>query len=205
MLSVKGEDELSPFYSVCFPLPMLCQTTMKDYVCEVLVSSEAYKAVVECLIKLGGPDGSAIIHDNGSIFLASDTVVNLLTTRDRIQFTLDDACFVRVLGALAYWIGDTDDLSAIMMATTVCALEFDQTSEEALLRHPSFEDRLLMGVSQLIARSLAISGNQMMSDKAKEEFDLHQTVVSGYSDWADRFPLVREAVERYATKSGQSP
>ncbi|KAI8573736.1 hypothetical protein RHMOL_Rhmol01G0299500 [Rhododendron molle] len=92
-----------------------------------------------------------------------------------------------------------------MMATTVCALVFDQTSEEALLQHPSFDDRLLMGLSQLIARSLAISGNEMMSDKAKEEFDLHQTVVSGYSDWADRFPLVREAVERYSTKSGQSP
>lgn len=33
--------------------------------------------VVECLIKLIGPDGRRI-HDNGSIFLACDTVVNLL-------------------------------------------------------------------------------------------------------------------------------
>ncbi|KAG5562896.1 hypothetical protein RHGRI_005585 [Rhododendron griersonianum] len=157
MLSIKGEDESSPFYSVCFLLPMLCQTTMEDYGCKVLVSSGAYKAVVECLIKLVGPDGS-LIHDNGSIFLACDTVVNLLLKRDQIQVPLDDACFVRLLGALAYWTGDTDDLSAIMMASTICALIFDSTSEEALLQHPSFDKRLLNSLSQLIARSLAISG-----------------------------------------------
>ncbi|KAE9452169.1 hypothetical protein C3L33_15927, partial [Rhododendron williamsianum] len=211
MLSIKGEDESSPFYSVCFLLPMLCQTTMEDYGCKVLVSSGAYKAtiayednlnmvylggfsasvlnrskhlsfhrkrpsVVECLIKLVGPDGS-LIHDNGSIFLACDTVVNLLLKRDQIQVPLDDACFVRLLGALAYWTGDTDDLSAIMMASTICALIFDSTSEEALLQHPSFDKRLLNSLSQLIARSLAISGKEIL-DEAKAEADLHQIVSS---------------------------
>ncbi|KAI8569157.1 hypothetical protein RHMOL_Rhmol02G0256900 [Rhododendron molle] len=211
MLSIKGEDESSPFYSVCFLLPMLCQTTMEDYGCKVLVSSGAYKAtiayednlnmvylggfsasmlnrskdlsfhrkrpsVVECLIKLVGPDGS-LIHDNGSIFLACDTVVNLLLKRDQIQVPLDDACFVRLLGALAYWTGDTDDLSAIMMASTICALIFDSTSEEALLRHASFDKRLLNSLSQLIAKSLAISGKEIL-DEAKAEVDLHQIVSS---------------------------
>lgn len=33
--------------------------------------------VVECLVKLVGPDGSKT-HDNASVFLACDTVVNLL-------------------------------------------------------------------------------------------------------------------------------
>ncbi|XP_058203344.1 uncharacterized protein LOC131317754 isoform X1 [Rhododendron vialii] len=194
MLSIKGEDESSPFYAVCFLLPMLCQTTMEDYGCKVLVSSGAYKAVVECLIKLVGPDGS-LIHDNGSIFLACDTVVNLLLKRDQIQVPLDEACFVHLLGALAYWTGDTDDLSAIMMASTICALIFDSTSEEALLQHPSFDERLLNSLSQLIARSLAISGKEIL-DEAKAEVDLHQIVSSGYSRWADRFPHIREAVER---------
>lgn len=57
-----------------------------------------------------------------------------------------------------YFSGDTDDLSAIMMASTICALIFDSTSEVALLQHPSFDKRLLNSLSQLIARSLAISG-----------------------------------------------
>lgn len=195
MLSIKGEDESSPFYSVCFLLPMLCQITMEDYGCKVLVSSGAYKAVVECLIKLIGPDGRRI-HDNGSIFLACDTVVNLLLKRDQIEVPLDDACFVRLLEALAYWTGDTDDLSVIMMASTICALIFDSTSEEALLQNPSFDRRLLIGLSQLIVRSLATSGKEMMSDEAKAEVDLHQIVASGYTRWAGRFPSIRAAVER---------
>lgn len=195
MLSIKGEDESSPFYSVCFLLPMLCQITMEDYGCKVLVSSGAYKAVVECLIKLIGPDGRRI-HDNGSIFLACDTVVNLLLKRDQIEVPLHDACFVRLLEALAYWTGDTDDLSVIMMASTICALIFDSTSEEALLQNPSFDRRLLIGLSQLIVRSLATSGKEMMSDEAKAEVDLHQIVASGYTRWAGRFPSIRAAVER---------
>lgn len=54
--------------------------------------------------------------------------------------------------------GDTHDLSVIMMASTICALIFDSTSEEALLQNPSFDRRLLIGLSQLIVRSLATSG-----------------------------------------------
>ncbi|KAI7987574.1 Neurochondrin [Camellia lanceoleosa] len=195
MLSIEGEDEPSPFYSICFLLPMLCQITMEVYGCKVLASSGAYKAVVECLIKLIGPDGHTN-DDNGSIFLACDTIMNLLLKRDQIRVQLDDAYFVRLLRALVYWTGDTDDLSVIMMASSICTLIFDSTSEEALLQHPSFDRSDLISLSQLIVRSLAICGQEMMSDDAKAEADLHQIVASGYSRWADRFPHIREAVER---------
>ncbi|CAL5358897.1 unnamed protein product [Camellia sinensis] len=195
MLSIEGEDEPSPFYSICFLLPMLCQITMEVYGCKVLASSGAYKAVVECLIKLIGPDGRTN-DDNGSIFLACDTIMNLLLKRDQIRVQLDDAYFVRLLRALAYWTGDTDDLSVIMMASSICTLIFDSTSEEALLQHQSFDRSDLISLSQLIVRSLAICGQEMMSDDAKAEADLHQIVASGYSRWADRFPHIREAVER---------
>ncbi|KAL6985219.1 hypothetical protein U1Q18_018598 [Sarracenia purpurea var. burkii] len=104
MLSIEGEDEPSPFYSICFLLPMLCQTTMEVNGCKVLVSSGAYKAVVECLIKLIGPDG-CMVDDYGSIFLACDTILSLLLKREQILGSLDDAYFVRLLGALAYWAG----------------------------------------------------------------------------------------------------
>ncbi|XP_028115055.1 uncharacterized protein LOC114312965 isoform X2 [Camellia sinensis] len=195
MLSIEGEDEPSPFYSICFLLPMLCQITMEVYGCKVLASSGANKAVVECLIKLIGPDGHTN-DDNGSIFLACDTIMNLLLKRDQIRVQLDDAYFVRLLRALAYWTGDTDDLSVIMMASSICTLIFDSTSEEALLQHQSFDRSDLISLSQLIVRSLAICGQEMMSDDAKAEADLHQIVASGYSRWADRFPHIREAVER---------
>lgn len=35
----------SPFYSICFLLPMLCQITMKIEGCKALISSGGYKAV----------------------------------------------------------------------------------------------------------------------------------------------------------------
>ncbi|PSS01101.1 Neurochondrin like [Actinidia chinensis var. chinensis] len=201
MLSIEGEDELSPFSSICFLLPMLCQITMEVYGCEIVASTGAYKAVVACLITSIGPDG-CMVDDNGSIFLACDTVVNLLLKREEIQVPLDDAYFVRLLGALTYWTGNTDDLSVIMMASTICALIFDSTSEEALLQHPNFDHSNLIHLSRLIARSLATCGKEMMSNEAKAEVDLHQIVVSGYSRWADRFPHIREAVER---TNGQIP
>ncbi|XP_057466915.1 uncharacterized protein LOC130756420 isoform X3 [Actinidia eriantha] len=112
MLSIEGEDELSPFSSICFLLPMLCQITMEVYGCEVVASTGAYKAVVACLITSIGPDG-CMVDDNGSIFLACDTVVNLLLKREEIQVPLDDAYFVRLLGALTYW---TDPLQLNILA-----------------------------------------------------------------------------------------
>ncbi|KAA8521621.1 hypothetical protein F0562_012294 [Nyssa sinensis] len=195
MLLVEGEDEPSPFYSICFLLPMLCQITMKIDGCEILASSGAYKAVVDCLIKLIGPNGR-MVEDNGTIFLACDTIMNLLLKREQIRFPFDDSTFVPLMRALAYWTEETNDPSDIMMAASICALILDLMSEEALLQHPNFDHSNLISLSRLILKSLAICRQDMMSDDAKAEMDLHQIVISGYSRWADRFPSIKEAVER---------
>ncbi|XP_057959684.1 uncharacterized protein LOC131152081 isoform X2 [Malania oleifera] len=195
MLSIEGEDEPSPFYSICFLLPMLCQITMKIEGCEILASSGGFKAVVECLIKLIGLKGH-MVEDNGSIFLACDTIMNLLLKREQMRFPSDECNLVGLLKALVYWTDDTDDLTIIMMASSLCALLLGYyTSEDALLNHPEFDCSSLHSLSQLIVRSLATC-TQEMSDDAKAEMDLHEIVTKEYSQWAHRFPHIKEAVER---------
>lgn len=81
MLSVEGEEESSPFLSTCFLLPMLCQITMKAEGSKLLAASRGYVAVMGCLVKLIRSDGQNG-EDNGSIFLACDTVMNLLLKRE---------------------------------------------------------------------------------------------------------------------------
>ena len=98
-----------------------------------------------------------------------------------------------------------------MMASSICALVFDLTSEDALLNHPDFSSSCLSSLSQLIARSLAswgqvntgvmciyvcvfvnmfhklwdkhldVSSLQDMSDVAKAEVDLLEIVAAGLS------------------------
>lgn len=48
-------------------------------------------------------------------------------------------------------------MSSMMMASSICALIFDYTSEEALLNHPDFNYGTLSSLYQLIARCLASS------------------------------------------------
>ncbi|XP_075651191.1 uncharacterized protein LOC142621726 isoform X2 [Castanea sativa] len=194
MLSIEGEDEQSPFYSICFLLPMLCQITMKIEGCKALASSGGHKAVMECLIKLIGPN-NYVVENSSCVFLACDTIMNLLLKREQARLSLDESTFVHLLKALAYWTEGTEDSSILMMASSICALIFDFTSEEALLNHPSFDTSSLNSLSRLIARSLALY-EQDMCDDAKEEADLHEIVTSGYSRWAHRFPHIRAAVER---------
>ncbi|XP_014511276.1 neurochondrin isoform X2 [Vigna radiata var. radiata] len=45
MLSIEGEDEQRPFYSVCFLLPMLSQITMKIEGCKALASCKGLEAL----------------------------------------------------------------------------------------------------------------------------------------------------------------
>ncbi|KAG2691426.1 hypothetical protein I3760_08G008400 [Carya illinoinensis] len=193
MLLIEGEDEQSPFYSICFLLPMLCQITMKIEGCNALASSGGHKAVMECLIKLIGPDNHMVENDS-SVFLACDTIMNLLLKKEHVLLSLDESTYVHLLKALAYWTEDTEDLSVIMMASSICALIFDFTSEKALLNHPNFDGGSLNGLSRLIARSLA-SGGQDMSEDANAEADLLEIVNAGYTRWAPRFPHIRAAVE----------
>ncbi|XVE97374.1 hypothetical protein REPUB_Repub03eG0014200 [Reevesia pubescens] len=194
MLSVEGEDESSPFYSVCFLLPMLCQMTMKIEGCKLLASSGGYKAVVDCLIKLIEQNRHGV-EDNGCIFLACDTIMNFLLKREQLHFPEDESTFFNLLKALALWTENTNDLSIVMMAASICTLVFDFTSEDALLNHPDFNSSCLDSLSRLIARSLA-SWGQDISDVAKAEMDLLEIVTAGYSRWANRFPQIRKTVER---------
>ncbi|XP_040971612.1 neurochondrin isoform X2 [Gossypium hirsutum] len=203
MLSVEGEHESSPFYSVCFLLPMLCQKTMKIEGCKLLASSGGYKAcelkilvllqVVDCLMKLIEQNRNEV-ENNGCIFLACDTIMNLLKM-EQITFSEDESTFISLLKALALWTEKTNDQSFIMLASSICTLIFDMTSENALLNHPSFSSSCLDSLSRLIARSLA-SWGQDMSDAAKADMDLLEIVTAGYSRWADRFPQIQKAVGR---------
>ncbi|CAB4266821.1 unnamed protein product [Prunus armeniaca] len=194
MLSIEGEDEPSPFYSICFLLPLLCQMTMEIEGCKALISCGGHISVVDCFVKLIGPHGY-MVKDNGCIFLACDTMLNLLLKKEQLRIPLDDSTLVNLLKAFAFWTEGINDPSTIMMASSICALLFDFTSEKALLKHPNFDDSTLDSLSRLIARSLA-SWGQGMSDAAKSEMDLLEIVTQGYSQWVDRFPRVRETVER---------
>ncbi|XP_061341028.1 uncharacterized protein LOC133287430 [Gastrolobium bilobum] len=190
LLSVEGEDEQRPFYSVCFLLPMLCQITMKIEGCIALSSCGGLTAVLYCLSKLVGSD-DYMVEDSGCIFLACDTIMNLLLKKDKVQLVLDESAFVDLLKALAYWSANTDDMSSMMMASSICALIFDYTSEEALLNHPDFNYSTLSSLYQLIARCLASS-----EQDTKADMDLYEIVSAGFSRWAHRYPHIREAVKK---------
>ncbi|KAL8063020.1 hypothetical protein ABFX02_01G001100 [Erythranthe guttata] len=195
MLCVEGEDESSPFQSVSFLLPVLCQITMDKDGCEIFVSAGAFRAVVGCIISLIDSSHSKI--DSSTIFLACDTILNLLLKREEVGFSLDNLCYVELLQALSRWTEDTIDTSVIMMASSICSLILDTTCEEALLRHPKFKPDNLIALSQLLKRSLVTCGQELMSDdiNTNTEADLYQIVSSGYSSWAERFPHVKVVVE----------
>ncbi|KAH6804784.1 neurochondrin family protein [Perilla frutescens var. frutescens] len=195
MLSIEGGDESSPFHSISFLLPMLCQITMKKDGCKLFASTGAFGAVVGLLVSLIDSSDSSI--DNSStILLACDTILNFLLKREQVCFTPENSCSVKLLQALLCWTDDTRDLSIIMMASSICSLILGSTSEEALLRHPEFNTDDLITLSRLMKRSLIACGQDLMSDDAKSEADLHEIVSSGYDSWADRFPHIKQAVGR---------
>lgn len=192
MLSIQGEDEASPFYSICFLIPMLCQITMRTDGCKLLASSGAYGAVIEYLIRLIAPTSSTV-EDAGSVSLACDTILNFLMKREQIAFTFSGASFIKLLSALSHWTEDRGDPDSLMMASSICALILDSISEETLIRHPDLSNDDLVSLSQLMKRSLAMCGKGMMSD---EESDLYQIVHACYLRWVDRFPRIKELIER---------
>ncbi|CAI9771476.1 unnamed protein product [Fraxinus pennsylvanica] len=195
MLSVEGEDEHSPFHSICFLLPMLCQMTMRTEECKDIASSGALRAVAGCLICLIESNSNGD-EDGGTIFLACDTILNFLLKREQIPFSLDDPSFVKLLQALSHLTEKKNDPSSIMMASSICALILGLTSEEALLHHPDFDNDSLISLSQLMKKSLVICTRGVMSDDVSTEADLCEIVTSEYSSWADRFPRMKEVVER---------
>ncbi|KAL3650675.1 hypothetical protein CASFOL_007078 [Castilleja foliolosa] len=196
MLSVEGEDENSPFYSVTFLLPFLCQITMDIEGCKLFASTLAFGDVVGCLISLIHSSGSKT--ENGStIFLACDTILNLLLKREQARFSLDNPSTIKLLQALPSWTEEESNPSVIMMASSICSLILDSTCEEALLRRPDFNTADLIALSRLMKRSLVTSGQDvLMPDDTNSEADLREIVTSGYSSWADRFPHIKQVVER---------
>ncbi|KAI3908430.1 hypothetical protein MKW92_001016, partial [Papaver armeniacum] len=156
MLSVEGEDEPSPFFSTCFLLPMLCQITMEIEGCKMLASFGGHNSVMECLVKLIGLNNTGM--DSSTIFMACDTIMNLLLRREDIRVQFDGSIQIHLLTALASWTENINDQSIIMMASTLCSLIFDSTSEEALVNHPNVGHIILNKLSQLIVRSLVTYG-----------------------------------------------
>ncbi|CAK8568578.1 unnamed protein product [Lathyrus sativus] len=189
MLSIEGAEEQRPFHSVCFLLPMLCQITMKVEGCKALASCGGLKAVLDCFSKLIGSN-VYLVEDDGRVFLACDTIMNLLLKKNKVQFMLDESAFVDLLKALAYWSENTDDMPSKMMASSICALIFDYTSEEALLKNPDFNHGTLRSLYQLIARCLASSEQDTNTD-----MDLSEIISAGFSRWAHRYPHIREAIK----------
>ncbi|KAF2556794.1 hypothetical protein F2Q68_00012944 [Brassica cretica] len=72
------------------------------------------------------------IEDNGSIFLACDTIMNILLRRKQINFSLERSTFSSLLKVLAYWASGAKDPSVVIMAASICSLIFDFTSEDVL-------------------------------------------------------------------------
>ncbi|KAL8475199.1 hypothetical protein ACS0TY_031573 [Phlomoides rotata] len=197
MLSVEGENESSPFHSISFLLPMLCQITMEDDGCKLFASTGAFGAVVGFLISLIDTSSARIDNCSSStVFLACDTVLNFLLKREQLRFSLENSWSVKLLRALIRWTEDTMEPSVIMMASSICSLILDSTSERDLLRHPDFCADDVSALSQLMKRSLVSCGQDSMHDDTNSEADLYQIVTSGYSSWADRFPRIKEIVER---------
>ncbi|CAH1424987.1 unnamed protein product [Lactuca virosa] len=128
MVLVEGEDEQRSFSPVYFLLPMLCQITMEIDGCRLIASYGAYKAVVECLIRLVEEDGGTA-EENGPIFLACDTILNLLLKREEIGVHMDDSYFIKLLGCCHH---------GQRMMLTGKNLILDSTSETVLECHPHF-------------------------------------------------------------------
>ncbi|KAK4729774.1 hypothetical protein R3W88_022762 [Solanum pinnatisectum] len=167
MLSIEGEDELRFGVSVTVVGYLIALIDQNNFTSE----------------------------DNGSIFLACDTILNLLLKQEQIKFPSDDPSFIRLLVALSHWAEGMDDASIIMMASSICSLILELTSEESLLNHPDFTSGDIGNLSKLIRQSFVMCGQDLISDDAKAEVDLFQIITSAYSSWADRFPSIKQAVE----------
>lgn len=189
MLSIEGEDEQSPFNSICFLLPMLCQITMNVEGCKTLVSSGGLAAVVQCLVDLIHKNGGWIDND-GSIFLACDTILNVLLKKELAGLLCGESSFIHLLEAIANSTEDANESSVMMMAASICALIFDFTSEKALLSNPIFADKSLDKLCRLFSRIFALS----QQDDEMAQMDLLEIVTAGYSRWGDRFPGVQKAI-----------
>ncbi|GAU41731.1 hypothetical protein TSUD_349920 [Trifolium subterraneum] len=190
MLSIEGADEQIPFQSICFLLPMLSEITMKVEGCKALASCEGgFKAVLDCFRRLIGSK-YCIIEEDICVFLACDTIMNLLLNKDKL---LDESAFVDLLKVLAYWSENTNDMLSMMVASSICSLIFVYTSEEALLNQPNFNDDTLSSLYQVIARCMASTEHDTNTDTI--HMNLSEIIYAGFYQWAHRYPRIREAIK----------
>ncbi|XP_011626379.1 neurochondrin [Amborella trichopoda] len=196
ILSVEGDTEASPFYTTCFLLPVLSQSTAEIGGCRTLVSCRGYKSVIACLMKLLGQNSQQVGDDMGTIFLACETIVNILLKGEDIRDELDESEFIQLLQALATSAVCRSDISIITVASSVCSLILDLTSEEKLLKLPVSYPPTHESLSQLIVKSLELYAQGEVVDDVNSELDLHEIIIAGYARWACRFPHIKEAVDR---------
>ncbi|KMZ62662.1 Neurochondrin protein-like [Zostera marina] len=189
ILSIEGMDEKIPFYSICFMLPMLSQTTIEVEGCKALVSFDGHKIIADCLVKLIGPVG-CMIEDSGTVFLACDTFLNLLLKMNKqiVLTELDQSWLFPLLSALVLWTEKNNVESIVIIVSSICVLIFDHTSE-VLLKSTKFDEDNLKSLFKLIARSCDLSKQEQSTDNS-ESSDLRQIVIEGYGRWKERFPDV---------------
>ncbi|GAB2286926.1 hypothetical protein Dimus_021314 [Dionaea muscipula] len=173
---------------------MLYQITRKTEGSKVLASSGGYKAVVGCLVELFSPSHYTDV-ENGSESLACDTIISLLLMRKQIHLKLDESAFVPLLSAFAFWAEKAGDTPLILMASSICCLVFEFTSEESLLGYPGFDYTTLNALSRLIVRSLNTTIRLDTHDATDASPHLHEIITRGFALWADRFPRIRKAVD----------
>jgi len=92
-------------------------------------------------------------------------------------------------------IGTSNASSVTMTASCLCSMLIDLTSEEFLLSCSEFDAKTLGSLSELIVRSL----QQDVPDDDGEQFNQKQVIVSGYRRWADRFPHVKNVVDKHVS------
>ncbi|WZZ56624.1 hypothetical protein YC2023_056731 [Brassica napus] len=118
------------------------------------------------------------IEDNGSIFLACDTIMNILLRMKQISFSLEWSTFSSLLKVLVYWTSGANDPSVVIMAASICSLIFDFTSE----------DRGSLGsLAQFIAKNVSSSDHA-----TSDTIDLPEIKTAGYSRWVDRFHTIKK-------------
>eukprot|EP01018_Ginkgo_biloba_P002063 Gb_26598 [translate_table: standard] len=191
ILSVTGEDEDRPVVTVQFLLPTLCQTTMDADGCNVLVSCGGHKQVVECLSRLLQDISQEI---SGIVLLACDTIMNILLKRDEMQPQLNAIDFIPVLPALAAWAGEQNSSMVLAMASSICTLVLDLTSEESLLKLMEPHPESLNIFSNLIIKTLELCQQGESLAQPPDEQDLYDITVSGCAGLLSRYPSIKQAI-----------
>ncbi|KAL5698436.1 hypothetical protein ACHQM5_029470 [Ranunculus cassubicifolius] len=192
LLLIEGEEESSPFYSICFMLPWMCQRTMELEGCKVVASANGLKHIAGCLTNLINLETQDEDHGLGTVFLACDTLINLLLKKKEISVQLEESSVVDLLKAIAYWTDLRPEPSVMMMGASICSLLFDNTSEQILLSHSGFKLDTLNRLTRLITSCLTANGMDSLSN----ERDLLEIIAAGYARWAGRFPRIEQSLKR---------